>query len=314
MLTKESLIEAKKSTNEAILKIKQKYSCNPESKKIIFVVEGKDDIPYYATKCESFLPDGWRIEIINAFNRKKVVEAYKKLDWNTYNKARILFFIDRDLSDYTGEETPTDDNCYVTSKYSIENDLCTVETYLKTVRFYYNLEDIDEKDEAALSNFYQSCWSEFEKFSVVLMAEILFWKTNKISSNYSNFKIQNVFTIHENSLNLNGEYSDEKALLKAFCKQSGLPFGNENLISYIAYLNKLHTPFEFIRGKYIIAFFVKLLKYTAMHSDTILISKRKAKDSIGIGYEDCIVKLCGIMSIPTSLNSFFKTMKEKLLS
>ena len=314
MITKESLIEAKESTNEAILKIKQKYSCNPESKRILFVVEGKDDIPYYATKCESFLPDGWRIEIINAYSRKKVVEAHNKLDWSTYNKSRILFFIDRDLSDYTGEETPTDGNCYVTSKYSIENDLCTVETYIKTVKFYYHLEDIDEEDEAALSHFYQSCWSEFEKFSVVLMAKILFWKINKVSSNYSNFKIQNIFTISENSLNLNEEYSDENALLTVFCKQSGLPFRNDNLSSYIAQLKTLHAPFEFIRGKYIIAFFVKLLKYTALHSDTILISKRKAKDMIGVGYEDCIVKLCGIMSIPASLNSFFETMKEKLLS
>lgn len=52
MITKESLQKAKESVNEAVLKIKQSYSASPTSKRVFFVVEGKDDIPYYATKAD----------------------------------------------------------------------------------------------------------------------------------------------------------------------------------------------------------------------------------------------------------------------
>lgn len=314
MITKESLLEAKDSINEAVLRIKQKYSRNVDNKTIFFVVEGNDDIPFYATKGETFLPENWKIEMINARNRKKVVDAYNKIDWNVYDKNRILFFIDRDLSDYTGEETPTSNNLYVTSKYSIENDLCTVETYLKVVKFYFHLEDIDENDELALNEFYNSCWCEFEKFSIKIMAQILFWKVNNIGSNYSNFKIQNIFFLHNNALCLKDEYINERALLQAFCLQCNVPFNEHNLTPIISQLNSIHTPYEYIRGKYIVTFFVKLLKYTSQHSDMIIPSKRKAKDTLSVGFEDCVLKLCGIMSVPVSLKNFFERMKEAIMN
>lgn len=125
MITKESLQKAKESVNEAVLKIKQSYSASPTSKRVFFVVEGKDDIPYYAIKADDYIPEGWKLTIVPAQNRKKAVEAYRHLDWARYKKSRILFFIDRDLSDYTEEDTPTDFNIYVTEKYAIENELCT---------------------------------------------------------------------------------------------------------------------------------------------------------------------------------------------
>ena len=101
MITKESLQKAKDSVNEAMLKIKQSYSASPTSKRVFFVVEGKDDIPYYATKADIYIPEDWKLTIVHAQNRKKAVEAYRHLDWACYKKSRILFFIDRDLSDYT---------------------------------------------------------------------------------------------------------------------------------------------------------------------------------------------------------------------
>ena len=71
MITKESLQKAKDSVNEAMLKIKQSYSASPTSKRVFFVVEGKDDIPYYATKADIYIPEDWKLTIVHAQNRKK---------------------------------------------------------------------------------------------------------------------------------------------------------------------------------------------------------------------------------------------------
>ena len=50
MITKESLIAERESVNEAVLKIKQKYSKSTTEKNIFIIVEGKDDITFYGMK------------------------------------------------------------------------------------------------------------------------------------------------------------------------------------------------------------------------------------------------------------------------
>jgi hypothetical protein len=310
MITKESLQKAKESVNEAILKIKQSYSASPTSKKVFFVVEGKDDIPFYATKADDYIPNGWKLIIVPAQNRKKAVETYRQLDWARYKKSRILFFIDRDLSDYTGEDTPIDFNIYITEKYAIENELCTEQTYIKAIRYYCDLNDIDDNDENALLNFFQQCWNDFSRIADPIMAQILYWKTNAIASNYSNFKMQNIFDIMGNQLQ--SRYEDVDSILHELFRQSQVPYVQVDISPYIDLLKSKHTPDEYIRGKFILTFFSKTLNYSIRNSKSIIPSGKKAKDSLGLGYENVIAKLCGIMRPPASLTAFFKQMQNNL--
>lgn len=313
VITKESLIRAQESTNEALLKVKQKYSNSPSDTKIFFIVEGKDDVPFYGTKAEEYLPDGWTTVIIEAKNRKKVIATYENLDWSIYAKEKILFFVDRDLSDYTNEETPNDSNVYVTSKYAIENELCSFDTYIKTIRYYFNMADLDEDDEEELRSFFFGCWLEFVKIAEPIMAQILFWKINEIKSNYSNFKMQHIFSIADGTLRVNPAYHTEDDVLKELFIQSGVTYSHEDLLVYKELLNAKHTPDEYIRGKFVLTFFAKILMYTSKNSEVILSSKKKAKDLLGIGYESVVLKLCGIMKRPESLAEFFDNMKTRLV-
>lgn len=312
MITKESLQKAKESVNEAVLKIKQSYSASPTSKRLFFVVEGKDDIPYYATKADDYIPDGWRLTIVSAQNRKKVVEAYRQLDWARYKKSRILFFIDRDLSDYTREDTPADINIYVTKKYSIENELCTEQTYIKALRYYCDLNDINDDDEESLLIFFRQCWEDFSRVTEPIMAQILHWKLNKINGNYGNFKMQNIFEIVDNQIQ--SRYEDPESALRELFKQCQVPYVQVDVSFYIDLLKSKHTPDEYIRGKFILTFFSKILNYSIRNSESIIPSRKKAKDSLGLGYENVIVKLCGIMRPPVSLAAFFHQMQDNLKS
>ncbi len=313
MITKESLRTAKASINEATLRIKQSYSCSPNAKRLFFVVEGKDDIPYYATKAGVYLPEGWDLKIIPAGNRKKAVETYRSLNWSSFSKNLILFFIDRDLSDYTGEDTPTDSNIYVTTKYAIENELCTEETFLRALKYCYDLNDIDEKDESAISSFYNSSWQRFAEIAEPIMSQILYWKMNVINANYANFKIQNTFELTSTGLALKPHYQSTLDVLPDLFMQSGVPYSVINIRPYTKMLNSKHSPDEYIRGKYVLAFFSKALTYIARNSAVVLPSQKKAKDSLGLGYENVVLKLCGIMKVPNALHVFFVKMRDNLL-
>ena len=60
--------------------------------------------------------------------------------------------------------------------------------------------------------------------------------------------------------------------------------------------------------------FVKIVLYTVKNSEKILPSKIKAKDSLGLGYENTVLKLCGIMKAPNSLTTFLSKMKEAVMT
>ncbi len=313
MVTKESLKKAKENVNLATLKLKQSYSSSPSCRKVYFIIEGKDDIPFYGTKADEHLPPGWSLKIIPAGNRKKAVDAYNGVDWSFYDKQRVLFFIDRDLSDYTGEDTPNDTNVFVTQKYSIENELCTYDTFIKALKYYYGLNDIEETDESVIEQLYNTWWTSFATLSEPIMAQILYWKSNHVNSNYANFKIQNVFEIKNNVLQRDGTLSSDEEIIKELFKQSGIAYSSIDISEYSTILNAKHTPDEFIRGKYVLPFFSKALFYISQNSVSILPSKKTSHPTISIGHEDAVAKLCGIMRTPESLRIFFETMNSNLL-
>lgn len=313
MITKDSLIKAKESANLASLKLKQSYSSSPSSKKLYFIIEGKDDIPFYGTKADEYLPDGWDLKIIPAGNRKKAIEVYYGADWSVYDKQRVMFFIDKDLSDYTGEDTPSDSNVYVTQKYAIENELCTYDTFIKALKYYYGLNDIEEADETTIEHLYSMWWTSFSELAEPIMAQILCWKSNHINSNYANFKIQNVFEIKNKTLQRNEAMHSDDDVIKELFRQSGIDYSPTDTSEYRDLLNEKHLPEEYIRGKYVLAFFVKALLYISHNSVTVLPSQKTSRPTISLGYEDAVSKLCGIMRTPADLRVFFEGMNNNLL-
>jgi len=306
MTTKESLIEARNSVNEALLKIKQKYSNSTEIKKLIIVVEGKDDITYYGVKTTQYQNNDCKVIVIPAGNRKKAIEVYDKVDWTTYSKSRLLFIIDKDLSDYTSERTPQDENIYVTDKYAIENELCTFTTFLNTLKYYCGLNDIDDLDEEELRKYYYKLNQSFYQIIDPIMGFILYWKLNGIEANYSNINCNNIIQIEENDLTVIDNLKNEEEFFKYIFRQSGVTYDNTiDVESYVTKLKARSDPDHYVRGKYLLSFFVCIINYVAKKSDVILTSKRKGKMTINVGQGDAVSKLCALMPIPKTLSDFF---------
>ncbi|MCH5170193.1 MAG: DUF4435 domain-containing protein [Oscillospiraceae bacterium] len=310
MITKESLIAERESVNEAVLKIKQKYSKSPTEKTIFIIVEGKDDITFYGMKAENYKHQDLRIQVIAAGNRKKVVDVYRKLDWNTFSKSRVLFIVDRDLSDYTKEDTPTDDNIYVTDNYSIENDVCTPNTYIKVLKYLAQLNDIDDVDETELLTFYNHSEQQFFNIATPIMALILYWKLNGIDANYANVNFGRIFQFEDNNLSLHPTFKKYSDVIKFVCDKSKVTYdASIDLSCYEELLQNGYQPIHYIRGKYLSCFFSSIINYTVEKSKDILTSKKSSKLSLTVGNKDLIVKLSGYMNIPISLHNFLSKLK-----
>lgn len=310
MITKGSLIAERESVNEAVLKIKQKYSKSTTKKTIFIIVEGKDDITFYGMKAEDYKQKDSRIQVIPAGNRKKVVDVYKKLDWSTFSKSRVLFIIDRDLSDYTKEETPSDDNIYVTDNYAIENDVCTPATYILVLKYLAQLNDIDDADETELLSFYNRSEEQFFDIAIPIMALILYWKLNGIDANYANVNFGNIFQIKDNNLTLQPAFKEYTDVIKFVCDKSKVTYDPSIDLSY--YENLLqngYQPIHFVRGKYLSSFFSSIINYTVKESKEILTSKKESKSSLTVGNKDLIIKLSGYIRIPTSLHNFLSKLR-----
>lgn len=310
MITKESLIEEREQVNDTVLKIKQKYSKSPSSKILYIIVEGKDDIAYYGIKAENYkLPD-WKVQIIPAGNRNKVVNTYKQLNWNNYSKSRIFFIVDRDLSDYTGEETPIDQNIYITDHYSIENDVCTESTFIKILKYFANLNEMDSTDETELSQFYRDLEKQFYDIVTPVMALILYWKRSGIKANYANINFNNMFEFDNSNIKLHSNFNDLSDALQYVHLQSNVLYDDSiDLEKYEQDLLQLNTPIHFVRGKYLTCFFSSIINYAAQNSQVILSSKKESKLSLTIGSKNVISSLCGYMDIPMSLHNFLTKLQ-----
>ena len=312
MITKESLIEARETVNETVLRIKQQYSTK-EAKRILVVVEGKDDITYYILKTSNYQDQGFKFRVLSAGNRAQVIYAYDHIDWEIYSKSRILFIVDRDLSDYTAERTPEDENIYVTDKYSIENELCTLCTFLNTLKCYCGLSEMDDRDENELEEYYAKLSQEFYKIVDPIMGLILCWKTNGIKANYSNINCNSIIEINKDGLSITDKLKGEKELIKYACKQSQVEYDDSiDLESYVAQLKKRYSPEYYTRGKYLLSFFVRIINYVANNSGSLLSSKKKGKMTISIGQGDAVAKMCALMQTPQTLKDFFAERLKKL--
>ena len=309
MITKESLIAERESINETVLKIKQIYSKSPTSKNMYIIVEGKDDVTFYGMKAEIYRSSDFRLQVIPAGNRKKVVDTYQKLDWNIFSKSNILFIVDRDLSDYTSEETPEDENIYVTDNYSIENDICSANTFIKILKYLAELNDIDDADETDLLSFYHRSEQQFFDIATPIMALILYWKLHGIKANYANLNFRNIFQLESHNLILSSEFSNLNEAIMYVCDKSNTEYDSSvDLEHYIALLTKEYAPIHFVRGKYLSCFFSAIINYTVANAKDILRSKKEGRLSVTIGNKDLIAKLSGYMDTPVSLHTFLNKL------
>lgn len=242
------LKKAAKSNTAIYIRFLQQYSVQNNSLHIFH--EGKDDPSFYGNFIVRKTKKNQKVNYYNCHNKQNVYDNYSKINWSVYPKKRILFFVDKDYSDFLNLIYPKDTNIFVTKYYSIENYLVSEEIFERCLKDLIGLED---NVITPLSRKFKSALKDFHKELIVLSAFIIFHrlKNNKINLNQLN--LQNIY-----DLSSFFEVKRKVNKLNEIDKQLGIKtyvcFSEVSKIS--KNLKLLKEPKLYIRGKYELFFLV----------------------------------------------------------
>jgi len=116
--------------------------------KVIFLLEGDDDIEYYLTKIEAYFGshnNDW-IEMVCS-GRSNVIDLVRDLNSHTkeeYRDSSHLGIIDKDYHEIS--ENPFSEKVYMTPYYAIENFYISNNFFKKILRFKFFLNEVDENN------------------------------------------------------------------------------------------------------------------------------------------------------------------------
>lgn len=151
----------------------------PKTETVYGFVEGKEDPSFYRGSIESSLPVDWKVEMWAVGNKNRVLSLLSGFDWEVHDPARILFFVDRDLSVFFPEETPaTTSNLYVTDNYSVENDIVSRTTCDRILSEVCGLETQSKNERDQILDLFEAGLGDFQDALVPVMVWIIIWRRN----------------------------------------------------------------------------------------------------------------------------------------
>lgn len=274
-------------------------------------VEGKDDPSYYRRIINNKLPTNCFIILYPCDGKDNVHYIHKQIDWRTFSKNRIVFFMDRDLSCILNDKNIINDkNVYITDKYSIENDIVSRETLESIMRDLLGFASTDRSEIDKVIEMFERQKIEFEKIMMYLMANIIMWKRNKISpANYNNVKIKSFISIQKGEVLLQKSVDD---LIKQFYKQSNVSFNhyNETILNRtISEIYDKRISKKIVRGKYLSEFFI--LFCNSIHKDCIALGINKTHQGRPLNSRDIMETIAPRSRPPRTLNVFISNTIEK---
>lgn len=238
-------------------------------------VEGKDDPKFYRGLIENSLPSQWDVELIRAGKKDKVLETLDSMDWLRFSRKRVCFFVDRDLSEFSGEKLQSEENLYITDNYSIENEIVTFRTMKRVLEEILNITELDKKELRVIQELFESNLETFREAMSSVMSQILIWVKGNERAYLDNIKPETFFKFADGKIYLNSEFTSpiSRVEFAAKCAKAKQAPSDE--------LAKAEAEFrvgrgleKFIRGKYLTWFFIKssleihscIPKFCAKHS------------------------------------------------
>lgn len=313
----EHLFDAREriSDSKTHFEIKQHYSFN--SKTLHIFVEALDDFEFYRKSIE-FIYIEYQIKHYPKKGKENVLSSYDVLDWGTYDKSRILFFVDKDYENLLGKSSKKDRNVFVTKYYSIENYLSSTDVFKYTLEEIFKIKSDIIINELVLK--FEECYKKFEEQLIVLTSIILIFRKSNEHMVLENLKMDDFFHIQE----LN--FYDFKYRRPDICiknKRSNLPGFKKNLlkdqkkidhikkteaditkIKYknillnIADLRKLNDSKNYIRGKFHLWFFSKC--HANIHSMASKINKQISTINMSLPEDEKHLKINTTISLNES--------------
>ena len=267
-------------------------------------VEGKDDPSYYQCHIDNYLPSGYKIRLFPTGRKECVKQTYDLFDWRSFDKKRIVFFMDRDLSDII--EDPyivNDSNVYITDQYSIENDIISSDTLEAVLKQLLGFAETPQKEIDTVIRLFDVARDEFDRIMLPVMGNIIYWKTRGLlTANYRNIKINHIISIQDGRLTIS---KNEEEIVRLIYRQSGLElafYSKEDVEAICGEIVATKCIRSITRGKYLATFFIEFCN--SVYRDCVRIAITKTHKGCTISEMDIMKMIAPRCRIGNSLRTF----------
>ncbi|WP_276379077.1 DUF4435 domain-containing protein [Flavobacterium sp. H4147] len=285
---------------------------------IFCLVEGQEDISFYRNYIERYFPNNIKYIICNG--KGNVIDNYKNLNWNFYDKKRILFFIDKDFDNYINEEILTDENIFTTEYYSIENYL--VDEIVLSKFISDNCHIHDETIIKELIHDFHLKHADFTKHLTKISAWMIYCRKNKFRVNFNDINLSDLFQIDKDGKFIKIKLDDFENHFDYICNKTNTKhFDLREIKTIYEELISETNKKKFLRGKYELFFMFLFIKYIVDQIVPKLSLKvkelnkvnnekfSKPKVTIQVREENIFQVLCNKVKEPDSLKNFINTIK-----
>ncbi len=302
----------------ACIKILSQYKTNDNT--IFCLVESVEDNSFYRHFFEIY-KENIPVKYIVCNGKQNVIDNYNDLDWQFYDKKRILFFIDKDFDDYIERETLNDENVFITDYYSIENYLVD-EKILEKFITDNCLITSESVIQLAVENFKKQ-HKIFVKQLKMISAWMMYCRKNNFEVCFNDIKMSDLFKIDNDGKLIKKSLSTYRSKFEYLCDKTQSNHFNITEIRFFYNKIKEETkPKKYIRGKYELYFMFMYLKYISEnvvneisrevkeHNKSVRGKDKivRPKSTIQIKEENVFQVLYNKSKVPIKLKSFLETI------
>ena len=316
-----SMLELHKQARENKVQIRfHEFKCayEKDSNVIYGFCEGNDDLSFYRGPIESCVNDNWDIQLWEVGGGDNVVELFGKIDWRTYDKSQVIFFIDRDLTEFTGVKLPNENNMYVTDNYSIENDVVNGNTCVRVLTEILGLSALSLDEKKAVKNLFDKELLIFVDQMVPVMSWIISWRKNTRKVCLNDIFMKQMFEVKKGVLipvSNPKQCQDVKEYIHKQCNLD-IDAGYDIIKGCVEFRDK-NRHLKFIRGKYLLWFLTEFC--LSIHRDCLQMPiiksiSTKPKNTTNFSQSCAIILISSRFRAPESLKTFLCNTVELCVS
>jgi len=224
------------------------------NKKQVFVFyEGDEDSSYYRQFIDRKIEKGSILEEIIAECRNNVIGLSKLINANNYRSAKLLFFVDKDLTNWLCPKEELSTNVYVTDMYSVENYLVNEKIFLVLLKNFMGFGRAKQEEIDQLVILYNRLLAEYILRMTRVMAIIINEKRKRKNLKLSLIKAHKIVRFEEFGENIRLYVIDDDEAASIF----GIGDFDVRIVDELTETLKKSNEFSII-GKWLLFFLVEL--------------------------------------------------------
>ena len=259
--------------------------------------EGFDDQSFYYGFLQNMAPLECELLPYRCGNKTAVYEAFLKINPRIASSGEALFFVDKDLSDFLGEEWPVASDIFVTRHYSIENYLVEPEMLRRTLCELYGLSATEAVVDEAAKRF-EAVLKQFHVLLAPVMVWILAMRQQSQVLNLQNLRLARLFKVTPRYV----RWKPRNRMRCSSILQAELsvkaPRGTTRHASRFRQVVAACCPKSYVRGKFEAWFMISYLNALA--------TQAKLKSHVSINEKSFIQILGPRMQVPDDVRAFLE--------